>query len=81
MLCDFIEKIIKKIYKYLKPTLHELSNIDELLLGNNTKIKIKTIDKIYEDIYLNYLIKLMNNQQLGNHIRNELVKIFTYIIL
>ena len=81
LLCDFFQKIIKKIYKYLKPTLRELSNIDELLLGNNTKIKIKTIDKIYEDIYLNYLIKLMNNQQLGNHIRNELVKIFPYLIL
>ena len=82
LLCDFFQKIIKKIYKYLKPTMRELSNIDELLLGsNNNKIKIKTIDKIYEDIYLNYLIKLMDNQQLGNHIRNGLIKIFPYLIL
>ena len=81
LLCDFFQKIIKKIYKYLKPTLPELSSIDNLLLGNNNKIRIKSIDKIYEDIYLNYLIKIVNDQKLGNHIRNEIIKIFPYLIL
>ena len=81
LLCDFFQKIIKKIYKYLKPTMPELSSIDSLLLGNNNKIKIKTIDKIYEDIYINYLIKLTPDEKLGNHIRNELIKVFPYLIL
>ena len=83
-LCDFFQKIIKKIYKYLKPMMNELDNlnINNISLGiNNSKIKIKSIDKIYDDIYHLYLTKLIQNEKLGNHIRNELIKIFPYLIL
>ena len=83
LLCDFFQKIIKKIYKYLNPTMRELNNIisNNLLLGSGNKIKIKTVDKIYEEIYLYYLIKFLEDKKLGNHIRNELIKIFPYLIL
>ena len=81
LLCDFFQKIIKKIYKYLKPTKRELSELNNLLLISTNKIKIKSMDKIFEDIYQIYLIKLVVNEQLGNHIRNEVIKVFPYLIL
>ena len=81
LLCDFFQNIIKKLYKYLKPTMRELEKLvtNNLLLGN--RIKIKTLDKIYDDIFTNYLTKVANNRQIGNHIHNELIKIFPYLIL
>ena len=81
LLCDFFQKIIKKLYKYLKPTMREIEKLltNNLLLGN--RIKIKTLDKIYDDIFTNYLTKVANNRQIGNHIHNELIKIFPYLIL
>ena len=42
---------------------------------------MKQIDKIYEDIFSNYLRKLVDEQQLGNYIKNEIIKIFPYLIL
>ena len=83
LLCDFFQKIIKKIYKYLTPQMKDLSNsiINSLFLGNGNKFKVKSIDKIFEDIYLNYLIKLVDKTNLGYHVRSELIKIFPYLIL
>ena len=83
LFCDFLQKIIKKIYKYLKPLMRELNNYmsNNLILGNSNRIKIKSTDKIFEEIFLNYLIKAINNEHLGNHIRNEIIKVFPYLIL
>ena len=85
LLCDFFQKIIKKLYKYLIPTMREL----EKLMQNNlffenmhmNKLKVKSLDKIYEEIFSNYLIKIINNSKLGNHIRNESIKVIPYLIL
>ena len=83
LLCDFFQKIIWQLYKYLKPTMREIDKLlsNNLLLGYGNRIKIKTLDKIYDDIFSNYLIKLANNRQIGNHVHNELIKIFPYLIL
>ena len=81
LLCDFFQRIIRKIYKYLKPTLPNLSNLSTNNIYNNNNSKIKTIDKIYEEIFNSYLIKLVEDQQLGNYVINEIIKVFPYLIL
>ena len=82
LLCDFFQRIIIKIYKYLKPTIPNLPNSTENnIYTNNNNSKLKQIDKIYEDIYNNYLIKLIDDQQLGNYIKNEIIQVFPYLIL
>ena len=83
LLCDLFQKIIKKIYKYLKPHTKDSSNSisNSLFLNTGNKFKIKSIDKIYDDIYLNYLIKLVDKNNLGYYIRAQLIKIFPSLIL
>ena len=83
LLCDFFQRIIKKIYKYIKPITRDIDMFisNNLLLGGVNKTKIKSVDKLYEDIYHNYLSKLIENRKLGNHILNELIKVFPYLIL
>ena len=82
LLCDFFQRISKKIFKYLKPTIPnpQNGNNTNLFLGTNNT-KIKSIDKIYEDIFSSYLIKLVENQKLGNYIKNEIIQVFPYLIL
>lgn len=85
LLCDFFQKIIKKLYKYLMPTMRELDKLiqNNLFFENMhmNKIKIKSLDKIYDEIFYNYLTKVINNSKLGNHIRNEAIKVIPYLIL
>ena len=85
LLCDFFQKIIKKLYKYLMPTMRELDKLiqNNLFFENmhTNKIKIKSLDKIYDEIFYNYLTKVINNSKLGNHIRNESIKVIPYLIL
>ena len=83
LLCDFFQKIIKKLYKYLIPTMRELDKLlqSNLFLDYMNRIKIKSLDKIYDEIFFNYLVKIINNQKLGNHIRNESIKVVPYLIL
>ena len=85
LLCDFFQKIIKKLYKYLMPTMRELDKLiqNNLFFENMhmNKIKIKSLDKIYDEIFYNYLTKVINNSKLGNHIRNESIKDIPYLIL
>lgn len=85
LLCDFFQKIIKKLYKYLIPTMRELDKLmqNNLFFENMhmNKIKIKSLDKTYDEIFSNYLIKIINNSKLGNHIRNESIKVIPYLIL
>ena len=85
LLCDFFQKIIKKLYKYLMPTMRELDKLiqNNLFFENMhmNKIKIKSLDKIYDEIFYNYLTKVINNSKLGNHIRNESIKVVPYLIL
>ena len=83
LLCDFFQKIIKKLYKYLMPTMRELDKLmqSNLFLEYMSRIKIKSLDKIYDEIFYNYLIKVINNSKLGNHIRNESIKAIPYLIL
>ena len=83
LLCDLFQRIIKKIFKYLKPTIQNVqnSNNSNLFLSNNNNTKSKSIDKIYEDIFNNYLIKLVDDQKLGNYIKNEIIQVFPYLIL
>ena len=83
LLCDFFQRIIIKIYKYLKPTIPNTPNStnNNIYINNNNNSKLKPIDKIYEDIFNNYLIKLVDDQQLGNYIKNEIIQVFPYLIL
>ena len=85
LLCDSFQKIIKKLYKYLMPTMRELDKLiqNNLFFENMhmNKIKIKSLDKIYDEIFYNYLTKVINNSKLGNHIRNESIKVIPYLIL
>ena len=83
LLCDFFQRIIRKIYKYLKQTIPNTQNTsnNNSYSNNNTNSKLKHIDKIYEDIFNNYLTKLFDDQQLGNYIKNKAIEVFPYLIL
>ena len=83
LLCDLFQRIIKKIYKYLKPITISVTNqsTNNIYNNNNNNIKIRLIDKIYEDIFNNYLIELIENDNLGNYIKNEVIQVFPYLIL
>ena len=67
------------------PTMRELDKLiqNNLFFENMhmNKIKIKSLDKIYDEIFYNYLTKVINNSKLGNHIRNESIKDIPYLIL
>ena len=67
------------------PTMRELDKLiqNNLFFENMhmNKIKIKSLDKIYDEIFYNYLTKVINNSKLGNHIRNESIKVIPYLIL
>ena len=83
LLCDLFQRIIIKIYKYLKPMTLNITNqsISNIYNNSNNNIKIRITDKIYEDIFNNYLIELVENDKLGNYIKNEVIQIFPYLIL
>ena len=83
LLCDLFQRISKKIFKYLKPTIQnqQNNNTNNLYLGNNNNTRTKSIDKIYEDIFNNYLTKLVDEQQLGYYVKNEIIQVFPYLIL
>ncbi len=69
LLAKTLQKIIKQIYKYNKP-----------ICQNNTKDRNIT-DKIYDEIYNNYLFNIIKNQNFGNYIKIEYINIFPYLIL
>ena len=83
LLCDLFQRIIKKIYKYLKPTTFNVTNQSASNIHNNrnNNIKIRVTDKIYEDIFNYYLIELVENDKVGNYIKNEVIQVFPYLIL
>jgi len=81
LLCDLFQRIIIKVYKYLKPITINVTNQSTNNIYNNNNIKIRLTDKIYEDIFNNYLIELVENDKLGNYIKNEVIQIFPYLIL
>ena len=63
-----LQKIIKQIYKYHKA------------FSQNTKDKITT-DKIYDEIFNNFLVNIIINENLGNFVKIEYINIFPYLIL
>ena len=68
LIAKTLQKIIKKIYKFHK------------YFPQNVKDKI-SMDKIYDEIYNNYLFNLIKNANLGNYIKIEYINIFPYLIL
>ena len=62
----------------LNVTNQSISNIYN---NSNNNIKIRITDKIYEDIFNNYLLELVENDKLGNYIKNEVIQIFPHLIL
>ena len=81
IICDIFQRLIPKLHKYLKPCIPNNQGRQITNVFNNYYIRIKSIDKLYEDIYKNYLIKLADNKFLGNHVRNEVICIYPYLIL
>ena len=63
-----LQKIIKQIFKYHKS------------FSQNIKDK-NSIDKIYDEIFNNYLFNIIKNSNLGNYIKVEYIYIFPYLIL
>ena len=68
LIAKTLQKIAKQIYKFHK------------YFPQNIKDKI-TMDKIYDEIYSNYLFNLIKNANLGNYIKIEYINIFPYLIL
>ena len=68
LIAKTLQKIIKKIFKYNKS------------FSQNIKDK-NSIDKIYDEIFNNYLFNLIKNENFGNYIKIEYINIFPYLIL
>ena len=67
-LAKTFQKIIKLIYKYYKP------------YSQNFKDKVN-IDKLYDDMFNEYLFNIIKDAEIGNHIKIEYINVFPYLIL
>ena len=79
ILCDLFQRIIPKIYKYVKPCIPNPKV--KLKYSMNYYIRLKSIEKLYEDINSSYLIKLLENKNVGYHIKNEVISVYPNLIL
>ena len=68
LLAKTFQKIIKLIYKYYRP------------FCPNIKDKI-TFDRLYEDMFNEYLSHIIKSSEIGNHIKIEYINVFPYLIL
>ena len=68
LIAKTFQKIIKLIYKYYKP------------YSQNIRDKVN-IDKLYDDIFNGYLIHIIKNDDIGNHIKVEYINVIPYLIL
>ena len=68
LIAKTFQKIIKLIHKYYKP------------YSLNSKDKV-SIDKIFDNIYNNYLYNIIKNEEIGNHIKIEYMNVIPYLIL
>ena len=68
LLAKTFQKLIKIIYKYFKT------------YSSNNKDKTNS-DKLYDDMFKSFLVDIIKNVEIGNHIKNEYINIFPYLIL
>ena len=68
LLAKTFQKIIKLIYKYYKP------------FSQSYKDKVN-IDKLYDELFNSYLLHIIKNDEIGNHIRTEYINVIPYLIL
>ena len=68
LLAKTFQKIIKVIYKYYKP--YSQNNREK---NNN--------DKIFDEIFNEYLIHIIKNDEIGNQIKVEYINVIPYLIL
>ena len=68
LLAKTFQKIIKLIYKYYKP--YSQNNREK---NNN--------DKLFDEIFNEYLIHIIKNDEIGNQIKIEYINVIPYLIL
>ena len=68
LLAKTLQKLIKLIYKYYKP------------YSQYNKEK-NSADKLYNDIFNEYLINIIKSEDIGNHIKIEYINVIPYLIL
>ena len=68
LLAKTFQKVVKLIYKYYKP------------YSQNFKDKVN-VDKLYDDMFKEYLFNIIKDAEIGNHIKIEYINIFPYLIL
>ena len=68
LLAKTFQKIIKVIYKYYKP--YSQNNREK---NNN--------DKLFDEIFNDYLIHIIKNDEIGNQIKIEYINVIPYLIL
>ena len=68
LIAKTLQKLIKQIYKHHK------------CFSLNIKDK-NPIDKLYDEIFNNYLFNIIKNSDFGNYIKIEYINIFPYLIL
>ena len=68
LLAKTFQKIIKVIYKYYKP--YSQNNREK---NNN--------DKLFDEIFNEYLIHIIKNDEIGNQIKIEYINVIPYLIL
>ena len=68
LIAKTLQKLIKQIYKHHKS------------FSQNIKDK-NSIDKLYDEIFNNYLFNIIKNANFGNYLKVEYINIFPYLIL
>ena len=68
LIAKTFQKLIKQIYKHHKS------------FSQNIKDK-NSIDKLYDEIFNNYLFNIIKNANFGNYLKVEYINIFPYLIL
>ena len=68
LIAKTLQKLVKQIYKHHKS------------FSQNIKDK-NSIDKLYDEIFNNYLINIIKNACLGNYLKVEYINIFPYLVL
>ena len=68
LIAKTLQKLVKQIHKYHKN------------FSQNAKDK-NSMDKLYDDIFNDFLFNIINNSNFGNYIKIEYINIFPYLIL
>ena len=84
LIAKMIKALIPKFYKYFKTiTFNKIINNpnNDSFLGDKKIVKMCYYEKIFEDIFTNFIHKIISNDKFGNQIKKEYIEIIPFFIL